>query len=303
MLRGPVLMAGVFVRSSISSRRCERGGRFCLLDVPPDAAWTFASEKPLLVRAYGVPVVTNTGVCLKRATFFTGDRRYTTTIIEYGPNGHEGFSEAEAAKRDATRIHPEERLLTRFGYRVLAGVHVGKTNFDDSPAGVGWSVAAELDLRLALRTELALLAGLHAYPEFGAPTSIQTALLFRYYVVGIGAALGRSSIYPCRTTRRSGSEAGTCRYWVTHSARGASPPLPAVDSTSRRTPTATSGSCCSSRWASTATSATLPIAVSSSENRVAARREGSAVGREREGRCARHPRQEANSLEWRANSE
>jgi hypothetical protein len=164
-------------------------GRFCLLDVSPKTTRAFASDKPLFVRAYGYPVVTDNGLCLRRATVIVGDRGYTTTIIEYGPNGGD-FSEQDAAARGATHSHPEERLLTRFGYRVLAGVHAGKTNLDDSAPGVGWSAAVEVDLRLALRTELGLLAGPHAYPEFGTPTSIQTALLFRYYVVGIGAAFG-----------------------------------------------------------------------------------------------------------------
>ncbi len=173
-------------------------GRFCLLGLSPKVAARFSSEKPLFVRAYGRPVVTERGLCLRDVFAVVGDRGWTTTVIEYGPGGNHSFSESDVALRQALHSHPEERLLTPLGYRLLLGAQVGKTNFDDSPLGVGWNAAAELSLRTSLRTELALMAGPHAYPEFGAPTSLQTAALFRYYAVGIGIGFGPLLDVPLR---------------------------------------------------------------------------------------------------------
>jgi hypothetical protein len=156
-------------------------GRFCLLGVPRDEAQRFEATRPLFVRAYGVPVVTDGGICLRDVTFVAGDRRYSMTVVEYGPNG-QPLSSADAEERGAIRSYAEARLLTRLGYRVLVSAHTG--------SDTGWSASLELDLRLGLRTELALLAGPHADSGFGAPTSIQCAVLFRYHVVGVGAAFG-----------------------------------------------------------------------------------------------------------------
>ncbi len=163
-------------------------GRFCLLDVPADQTRAFDAERPQLVRAYGFPVVTAEGICLSRAQIVVGDRGYTTTMISYGPGGDSDFTRADAERRGATRSHPEARLLTRFGYRVLASIHGATAK--DSDGGAGWSASLEVDLRLGLRKELALLVGPHSSSGFDAPDSIQAALLFRYYVVGIGASFG-----------------------------------------------------------------------------------------------------------------
>ena len=165
-------------------------GRFCLLGISADVAEKFSGETPRLVRAYGHPVMTDDGMCLRDVFVVVGDLRWSTTVLEYGPAGKESFSASDAAARGATHSHPEARLLTPVGYRLLAGVHVGKTNFGESGFGGGWSAALELSLRASLRSELALMAGPQAYPKFGAPTSIQTAFLFRYHVVGLGAAFG-----------------------------------------------------------------------------------------------------------------
>jgi hypothetical protein len=171
-------------------------GRFCLLDVPADAASAFDTEKPQFVRAYGFPVITDNGVCLQRAKIVVGDRGYSTTMIAYGPDGESDFSRDDVELRGATRSYPEERLLSRLGYRVLASVHGQKAN--DSDGRSGWSASLELDLRLDLRKELALLVGPHSASGFGAPESIQAALLFRYYVVGVGAAFGPLVHIPVR---------------------------------------------------------------------------------------------------------
>ncbi len=165
-------------------------GRFCLLGVPKEASARFNDETPHFVRAYGYPVMTERGLCLRDVLLVVGDMRWTTTVLEYGPGGKSDFSAADAAALGATHSHPEARLLTPVGYRVLGGAHIGKTNFDDSALGVGWSAALELSLRTSLRTEFALMAGPSAYPEFAAPTSVQTALLFRYFFVGIGIGFG-----------------------------------------------------------------------------------------------------------------
>ena len=94
-----------------------------------------------------------------------GDRGFTTTVLEYGPGGDHDFSDGDAALRKAVHSHPEERLLTPLGYRLLLGAQVGKTNFDDSPLGVGYNAALELSLRTSLRTELAVMTGPRAYPR------------------------------------------------------------------------------------------------------------------------------------------
>ena len=164
-------------------------GTFCLLDAPAEVATQFKSERPQFVRAYGVPVVTKDGICLERPVLVVGDRSYTTMMLDYGPNGSSDFSAADAEQRGARRTHPEERFVMRFGYRVLAGVH-GGDDFGDLPGGGGWHALLELDLRLSLRAELALQTGPHSFPGFGSTPSWQTALLFRYFVVGIGAAFG-----------------------------------------------------------------------------------------------------------------
>ena len=165
-------------------------GRFCLLGLPADFTTKFGNETPHFVRAYGHPVMTDRGLCLRDVFLVVGDLRWTTTMLDYGPGGRPDFSAADAAARGATHSHPESRLLTPVGYRVLAGAQVGKTNFDESAAGVGWSAALELSLRLSLRAELALMGGPSAYPRFAAPTSFQTALLFRYFTVVPGIAFG-----------------------------------------------------------------------------------------------------------------
>ncbi len=165
-------------------------GRFCLLGLPADFTTKFGDEAPHFVRAYGHPVMTDRGLCLRDVFLVVGDLRWTTTMLDYGPGGRPDFSAADAAARGATHSHPESRLLTPVGYRVLAGAQVGKTNFDESAAGVGWSAALELSLRLSLRAELALMGGPSAYPRFAAPTSFQTALLFRYFTVVPGIAFG-----------------------------------------------------------------------------------------------------------------
>ncbi len=173
-------------------------GKFCLLGLSPKLAARFKWEKPSFVRAYGRPVVTKQGLCLRDVFAVVGDRGFTTTVLEYGPGGSHDFSASDAALRKALHSHPEERLLTKVGYRLLLGAQVGKTNFDDSPLGVGYNAALELSLRTSLRTELAVMAGPHAYPEFGAPTSLQTAALFRYYAVGIGIGFGPLLDVPLR---------------------------------------------------------------------------------------------------------
>ena len=165
-------------------------GRFCLLGLPADFTTKFGNETPHFVRAYGHPVMTDRGLCLRDVFLVVGDLRWTTTMLDYGPGGRPDFSAADAAARGATHSHPESRLLTPLGYRVLAGVHLGKTNFDESALGVGWSAALELSVRLSLRSELAIMGGPSAYPSFAAPTSIQTALLFRYFTVVPGIAFG-----------------------------------------------------------------------------------------------------------------
>jgi hypothetical protein len=165
-------------------------GRFCLLGVPADVRAKFTAERPRFVRAYGQPVVTELGLCLRNVSLAVGDRPWSTTVIEYGPDANAEFSESDARARGAIHRHPEARLLTPLSYRLLAGAHIGKTNFDDSPLGVGWNAAGELSLRASLRVELALMAGTQSYPKFAAPTAIQTALLFRTYQVGAGIAFG-----------------------------------------------------------------------------------------------------------------
>jgi hypothetical protein len=165
-------------------------GTFCLLGLPRSISARFRDERPRFVRAYGTPVITKHGLCLKNAFVVVGDRPWTTTVMEYGPRGSEDFTEAEAAKRAAVRSYPEERLLTPMGYRLTAGAMVGKTNLDDSPVGGGWNASLELSWRTSLRTELAVMAGPQSYPKFGAPRTIQSALLFRYYAVGMGIAAG-----------------------------------------------------------------------------------------------------------------
>jgi len=175
-------------------------GRFCVLDAPSEAKRRFDSERPLFVRAYGVPVMTPDGVCLQRAVLIVGDRGYSTTMIEYGPNGND-VAELDVQARGATRSHPEERLMTRFGYRVHAGIH-GGDDFGDLPGGGGWNIAVELDLRFSLRSELALMTGPHWFPSFSALTSWQIALLYRYYVVGIGAAFGPLLHLPMQDTEK-----------------------------------------------------------------------------------------------------
>jgi len=173
-------------------------GRFCLLGLPPAAVDRFRSERPLFVRAYGHPVVTERGLCLRDVFLVVGDRGWSTTVTEYGPGGKEDFSAEDARARGAVHAHPEARLLTPLGYRVIVGAQLGKTNLDDSPLGVGWNAALELSLRPSLRSEVALMAGPHAYPKFGAPTSIHTALLFRYYTFGVGIAAGPLVHVPVR---------------------------------------------------------------------------------------------------------
>lgn len=143
-------------------------------------------------------MVTERGLCLRDVFLVVGDRGWSTTVIEYGPGGRPGFSAAVARARGAVHDHPEARLLTPFGYRVVVGAQLGKTNLDDSPVGVGWNAALELSLRPSLRSEVALMAGPHAYPAFGSPTSIQTAVLFRYFTFGIGIAAGPLVHVPVR---------------------------------------------------------------------------------------------------------
>ncbi|MCB9583598.1 MAG: hypothetical protein H6717_41575 [Polyangiaceae bacterium] len=162
-------------------------GKFCLLGLPRKLADRFHDEEPHLVRAYGTPEITKRGLCLKDAFVVVGDRPWTTTVLEYGPRGAEEFS---ATERRAVRTYPEARLLTPLSYRLTGGASVGKTNLDDSPIGGGWNASLELAWRSSLRTELAVMAGPDSYPKFGAPRTIQSALLFRYYAVGMGIAAG-----------------------------------------------------------------------------------------------------------------
>ncbi len=72
-------------------------GRFCLMGLPAEIVKRFESDKPLFVRAYGHPVVTEHGLCLRDVFVVAGDRPWTTMVLEYGPGGSEDFSEADAA--------------------------------------------------------------------------------------------------------------------------------------------------------------------------------------------------------------
>ncbi len=165
-------------------------GQFCLMDVPSHVAARFDGERSHFVRAYGRPLMTEQGLCLSDVFLVVDDRSWTTLVLEYGPRGREDFSDADARERAAVSVHPEARLLTPVSYRVTGGAQLGKTNIDDSPLGYGWNAALELSLRTSVRTEFALMTGPESYPTFGAPSTIQSAFLFRYYLMGIGVAGG-----------------------------------------------------------------------------------------------------------------
>lgn len=174
-------------------------GRFCIIGLAPKLHTDFMSERPRFVRAYGRPVMTERGtLCLQDAFVVVGDRPWTTLVMDYGPGGRDDFSEKDAAARGAVHSHPEERALTRFGYRALGAVQLGKTNWDESPLGTGWDASLELSLRASVRSEVALIAGVDSYPKFGAPRSLQGAFVYRHTLVGLGVAAGPLVDVPVR---------------------------------------------------------------------------------------------------------
>ncbi|MEZ4220944.1 MAG: hypothetical protein R3B13_08445 [Polyangiaceae bacterium] len=171
-------------------------GRFCLLNPPARLAARFRSERPRFVRAYGRPQMTVRGLCLRDAFVVVDERPWTTMVLAYGPDGTDDFSSQDAAAHDAVRVHPEERLITPFGYRAVGGALLGKTNLDDSALGFGWNAGLELSLRPSLRTEFALMTGVQSYPSFDVPSTVASAALFRYSAVGLGIAAGPVVLLP-----------------------------------------------------------------------------------------------------------
>ncbi len=159
-------------------------GSFCLLDVPASSRAELAGHRHPFVIAYGSPIVHNGNVCLRDVTLVVTDLRWSTLVLEYGPNGGEVRDD-----RHSVSHHPETGLFSRFGYRVAAGYAIGGTDSFDRVRH-GPHLEAELRVRLGTRNQLAIGAGLADLSDAARLDHASIDVLFRHEVIGIGVAAG-----------------------------------------------------------------------------------------------------------------
>ena len=174
-------------------------GDFCLLDLPAPARRAIDRRRAPFVIAYGRPVVIGGRVCLGEVTLVVTDFRWTTMIADYGPNGTE-LPAGWDPPAHVMRNHPEAAGYGRFGYRLTVALAFGTSfEFDgDDPVGgveVGARVESELAWRFGLRNELAIGVGLADLSDLAVPNALgldhaSLTLLYRHYIVGVGAAIG-----------------------------------------------------------------------------------------------------------------
>jgi hypothetical protein len=162
-------------------------GDFCLVDLTSAQRAELASQREPFVVVYGTPIVTGGETCLQVQHLRVTTFRWTTMVLEYGPNGDK-LTEEWLQSRQVIRRHPEEDSVVRFGYRVQAMISLGDVGFDLDDMEWAWALDLELSRRFGLRNEIAATVGFGTC--FDDVKCVPLSLLYRRYAVGLGIAGG-----------------------------------------------------------------------------------------------------------------